>query len=77
MFTVLTCSGTVHVDPKVQVCPFTVVAEFANPALVKVPVNPSFTFPADGLLNVRVNPFVAELFWKLIVLALVRATALT
>ena len=58
---------TVHDDPRVQVCPFTVVAELASPAFVKVPVNPSCTFPADGLAKVSVRPLVAALFSKLTV----------
>src|SRR5208282_852989 len=44
-----------------------VMAEFARPALVRVPVRPSLTMPAEVLVNVSVRPSVAAEFWKLIV----------
>ena len=47
--------------------PFRMIAEFARPALVKVPVNPSFTLPAEVLVNVSVRPSVADELRKLTV----------
>jgi hypothetical protein len=44
-----------------------VMAEFASPAFVSDPVNPSWIFPALGFENVSVKPSVAAEFSKLIV----------
>ena len=40
--------ATEHVEPKVQVCPLTVVAEFVSPALFSVPPTAKVRLPLDG-----------------------------
>jgi len=61
-------AGKDVVDPPRETdVPAIVIAEFAKPAFVSVPVSPSCTFPLLGFVNVSVSPFVAALFSKLIV----------
>ena len=50
----------VQVAPRVQVCPLTVVAEFARPALLNAPVILRVSMPPEGLEKAKVSPLKAE-----------------
>jgi hypothetical protein len=57
---------TLQVEPRVHVWPFGVIALFAKPAFVSVPLIANWTFDPEGFEALIVMPVTAAPFWKLI-----------